>query len=269
RSRLRLGLAALHHLVRRRRVDGISAAHIGRGRGPARRPLRHGLRRQRRDSHARADARRGDLRRGRRRRSTGRPARASPAPLAPRGAGGRRRECDVVVVATGWRDGANRGVRRLDRGPRTRTDDVVEGSGPMTETIVLIHGSATGSASWDRVARPLVSSGATVVAPGLLGYGGVTRPISRSGISEEGAHLVWQLGLRPCSCRGTVYAVGHIGTFHLVAHSLGAWIALHLRRALGARVTRMTLVDPLVVSVLRERGEDVASAEMEEDYQRF
>src|SRR5207249_3712038 len=44
---------------------------------------------------------------------------------------------------------------------------------------------------------------------------------------------------------------------------------LHLRRALGARVTRMTLIEPVVVSVLRERGEDAAYAEMEEQYQCF
>jgi pimeloyl-ACP methyl ester carboxylesterase len=63
--------------------------------------------------------------------------------------------------------------------------------------------------------------------------------------------------------------VGHAGSFHLVAHSFGSLIGLHLRRALGARVTRMTLIDPVVVSVLRERGEDAAYAEMEEQYQRF
>lgn len=57
--------------------------------------------------------------------------------------------------------------------------------------------------------------------------------------------------------------------FHLVTHSLGSLIGLHLRRALGARVTRMTLVDPVVVSVLRETGEDAAYAEMEEQYQCF
>jgi pimeloyl-ACP methyl ester carboxylesterase len=44
---------------------------------------------------------------------------------------------------------------------------------------------------------------------------------------------------------------------------------VELRRALGARVTRMTLVDPVVVSVLRETGEDAAYAEMEEQYQCF
>jgi hypothetical protein len=54
-----------------------------------------------------------------------------------------------------------------------------------------------------------------------------------------------------------------------VTHSLGSLIGLHLRRALGARVTGMTLVDPVVVSVLRECGENAAYAEMEAQYQRF
>jgi pimeloyl-ACP methyl ester carboxylesterase len=124
----------------------------------------------------------------------------------------------------------------------------------MSDTIVLLHGSATGSSSWDPVARSLVSSGASVLAPDMLGYGQSPAPTSSYGIAEEIAHLARLLD---------------VGTLHLVTHSLGALIGLHLRRTLGARVTRMTLIDPVVVSVLRERGEDAAYAEMEEQYQRF
>ncbi len=139
----------------------------------------------------------------------------------------------------------------------------------MRDTIVLLHGSATGSSSWDSVAGPLVSSGASVLAPDMLGYGQSPAPSGSYGIAEEVEHLVRLLDLQPCSFNGTIYAVGHLGTFHLVTHSLGSLIGLHLRRALGARVTRMTLIDPVVVSVLRGRGEDAAYAEMEEQYQRF
>jgi pimeloyl-ACP methyl ester carboxylesterase len=139
----------------------------------------------------------------------------------------------------------------------------------MTDTIVLLHGGATGSSSWNPVARALVSSGASVFAPDMLGYGASPAPTGSYAIAEEVAHLTRLLGLQPRSCRGTIYALGFGGTFHLVTHSLGALIGLHLRRALGARVTRMTLVDPVVVSVLRECGEDDAYTEMEEQYQRF
>jgi pimeloyl-ACP methyl ester carboxylesterase len=139
----------------------------------------------------------------------------------------------------------------------------------MTDTIVLLHGGATGSSSWNAVARSLVSSGARVFAPDMLGYGASPAPTGSYAIAEEVAHLTRLLGLQPHSCNGTTYAVGFGGTFHLVTHSLGSLIGLHLRRALGARVTRMTLVDPVVVSVLRETGEDAAYAEMEEQYQCF
>ena len=139
----------------------------------------------------------------------------------------------------------------------------------MTDTIVLLHGGATGSSSWNAVGRSLASSGARVFAPDMLGYGASPAPTGSYAIAEEVAHLTRLLGLQPHSCNGTTYAVGFGGTFHLVSHSLGSLIGLHLRRALGARVRRMTLVDPVVVSVLRETGEDAAYAEMEEQYQRF
>jgi len=139
----------------------------------------------------------------------------------------------------------------------------------MTDTIVLLHGGATGSSSWNPVACAFVSSGASVFAPDMLGYGASPPPTGSYGIPEEVAHLTRLLGLQPHSCNGIIYAVGFGGTFHLVTHSLGSLIGLHLRRALGARVRRMTLVDPVVVSVLREGGENDAYAEMEEQYQRF
>jgi len=50
---------------------------------------------------------------------------------------------------------------------------------------------------------------------------------------------------------------------HLVAHSLGAMFGCYLLGALGPRVTRLTLVDPVIVSVLRETGENEGYAEME------
>src|SRR6266403_1925906 len=62
RSGLPRRLAALHARVGRRRLDGVAAAHVGRRRRPARRSLRHGLRRERRAPQPRTDARRCHLR---------------------------------------------------------------------------------------------------------------------------------------------------------------------------------------------------------------
>jgi hypothetical protein len=39
----------------------------------------------------------------------------------------------------------------------------------MSDTIVLLHGLATGSPSWGQIAEPLVPSGASAFAPNMLG----------------------------------------------------------------------------------------------------
>jgi pimeloyl-ACP methyl ester carboxylesterase len=127
----------------------------------------------------------------------------------------------------------------------------------MSESLVLLHGSANGAYSWGAVLRGLGPGGARVLAPDMLGYGRSPAPSAAYDIAEEVAHL-----------RALIDAAG-LDTVHLVTHSLGTMYGLHLRRALGARVTRMTLVDPVVVSVLREGDERAGYAEMETQYQRF
>jgi pimeloyl-ACP methyl ester carboxylesterase len=96
-----------------------------------------------------------------------------------------------------------------------------------------------------------------VVAPDMLGYGHAHPPSEVWNLDEETEHL--KRSLEPV----------HGEPIHLVAHSLGTTFGLYLLRALGPRVARMTLIDPVVVSVLRDTGEDDGYAEMEEQYQRF
>ena len=127
----------------------------------------------------------------------------------------------------------------------------------MDNVIVLLHGSANGSYSWRQVKSTLSSQGLDVFAPDMLGYGNAPAPSDSYSIQQEIAHLQRQIDLQG------------IGTMHLVAHSLGSMLGLHLRRALGARVVRMTLIDPVVVSVLREQREEAGYAELEAQYQRF
>lgn len=131
---------------------------------------------------------------------------------------------------------------------------------PPAETpsaVVLLHGSGNGSWSWRRVHAALASRGVTVIAPDMLGYGASPPPTGAWSFAEETAHLQ------------EVVTRAHGGPVHLVAHSLGATFGLYLLRALGPRVTRVTFVDPVVVSVLRETGEDEGFAAMEAQYQRF
>jgi len=128
---------------------------------------------------------------------------------------------------------------------------------PTRLPIVLLHGSANGSYSWGAVREALAAQDATVWAPDMLGYGRSPAPGRGWTVREEVAHL-----------RGWLDQHG-VGPFHLVAHSLGAFFGLHLRLALGARVSRLTLVDPVLVSLLRVPGEEEALAEMDALFQRF
>lgn len=127
----------------------------------------------------------------------------------------------------------------------------------MSESLVLLHGSANGAYSWGAVLRGLGPSGARVLAPDMLGYGRSPAPSAAYDIAEEVAHL-----------RALIDAAG-LDTVHLVTHSLGTLYGLHLRRALGARVTRLTLIDPVLVSVLRGGDEQAGFDEMETQYQHF
>jgi pimeloyl-ACP methyl ester carboxylesterase len=63
-------------------------------------------------------------------------------------------------------------------------------------------------------------------------------------------------------------ALAGVESFHLVAHSLGAMFALHLAARRPARVLSLTLVDPVVVSLLR-RYDEAGYAEMDAQYQAF
>jgi pimeloyl-ACP methyl ester carboxylesterase len=127
----------------------------------------------------------------------------------------------------------------------------------VADPVVLVHGSANGAGSWRPVATALERAGKRVFSPDLLGYGSAPKASDSYGIAEEVAHLV-----REIDDQG-------IGTLHLAAHSLGCMMGLHARRVLGPRVRTLTLIDPVIVSVLRVPGEEAAFAEMEAQYQRF
>lgn len=127
--------------------------------------------------------------------------------------------------------------------------------------IVLLHGSANGAYSWGPVQKalaPLLPPSTHVFAPDMLGYGKAPIASPHYDLAEEVAHLAQTIeGACP-------------GPFHLVAHSLGSMFALHLRRvpALEARIETLTLLDPVLVSVLRETNETEAYTEMETLYHR-
>lgn len=89
-------------------------------------------------------------------------------------------------------------------------------------TVVLLHSTGTGPAMWDRIAKELSAHGHTPLALPNVGY--APAPALGRGamcrVEDQLAHLVPRLP---------------DGPFHLVAHSLGAFLALKLLLATQER----------------------------------
>jgi pimeloyl-ACP methyl ester carboxylesterase len=106
------------------------------------------------------------------------------------------------------------------------------------ETVVLLHSGGLSGRQWRRLAESLARH-FRVVVPDLLGYGA-------SGAWEAGA---------PFDFRQDVAALTRMleqydGTIHLVAHSYGGLLAMHLLLAQPQRFGRLALYEPVVVSIL-------------------
>jgi pimeloyl-ACP methyl ester carboxylesterase len=59
----------------------------------------------------------------------------------------------------------------------------------MSDLIVLLHGSATGSSTWTPISAPLAGSGASFTVPDLIGYGRSPPPSSSYGIAESNSDM--------------------------------------------------------------------------------
>ncbi|EIW80640.1 alpha beta-hydrolase [Coniophora puteana RWD-64-598 SS2] len=100
---------------------------------------------------------------------------------------------------------------------------------------LLIHGIASSSSSWYRVAHMLVAGGYLVTAPDLLGHG--TAPHSQKGRVQDLAEA-----LRP------LFESPYPPFDLIIAHSLGCVVALVALEYLDAsRTTAVVLVDPPIL----------------------
>lgn len=114
------------------------------------------------------------------------------------------------------------------------------------ETVLLLHGSAGSGALWRRTIealQPLYRA----VAPDLIGYGASAGWPSDMLFDLE-AEMRAINPLLPCD----------VGKYHLVGYSYGGVVALHLALANPARVSTLTLIEPVFFAVLRYAGETAA-----------
>ena len=101
------------------------------------------------------------------------------------------------------------------------------GEGPV---VVLVHGTTSTSATWERV-MPHLASRFTVVAPDLLGHGQSAKPRGD-----------YSLGAYASGVRDLLVALGH-DRATLVGHSLGGGVAMQFAYQFPERCERLVLVD--------------------------
>ena len=101
------------------------------------------------------------------------------------------------------------------------------GSGPV---LLLIHGIAGSSATWDDV-LPWLAERYCVVAPDLLGHGGSAKPRGD-----------YSLGAYASGIRDLLGALGHERA-SVVGHSLGGGVAMQFAYQFPERCERLVLVD--------------------------
>lgn len=108
-----------------------------------------------------------------------------------------------------------------------------------TEPIVLLHCSGSSGAQW-RTLAPLLGARYRVMTPDLIGYGAAAPWSGGGGFS---------LAQEAAAVRGLLGRLDEPA--HLVGHSYGGAVALHIARTRPERVRSLTLVEPSAFHLLR------------------
>ena len=111
--------------------------------------------------------------------------------------------------------------------------------GTDRETVVLLHGSASSSALW-RYTKGALQSRYRCIAPDLIGYGSSAAWPQQAAFGLDAELRAIEPSLRCCA-----------DTLHLVGHSYGGVLALHLALADPERVQSLTLIEPVFFAALK------------------
>jgi pimeloyl-ACP methyl ester carboxylesterase len=114
-----------------------------------------------------------------------------------------------------------------------------------TETVILLHGSASSSEVWQPIARALEPR-CRVVTPDLIGYGAAAAWSTNAPFTLDDEVAALHRMLPQCG-----------GAYHLVGYSYGGAVALELALADPARIKTLTLIEPVVLAALRYANETV------------
>ena len=111
------------------------------------------------------------------------------------------------------------------------------------ETVVLLHGSASNSALWRHI-KSALQSRYRCIAPDLIGYGSSAAWPQQAAFGLDAELRAIEPSLRCCA-----------DTLHLVGHSYGGVLALHLALADPERVQSLTLIEPVFFAALKYVGD--------------
>ncbi len=103
------------------------------------------------------------------------------------------------------------------------------------QTILCLHASASTSRQW-RPLQTMLASNYRVVTPDLYGYGHAPLPKPGYSVADEIALSMSQLAVDE--------------RFHLVGHSFGGAVALHIAHRFPERVRSLTLYEPAMFAYL-------------------
>src|SRR5260370_13089950 len=115
--------------------------------------------------------------------------------------------------------------------------------GADRETLVLLAGSASSGALW-RHTKGALQSRYRCIAPDLIGYGSSAAWPCHAAFGLEAELRAIEPLLQCCA-----------DTFHLVGHSYGGVLALHLALADPGRVQSLTLIHPAFCAPLKYVGD--------------
>ncbi|KQJ97566.1 probable lysophospholipase BODYGUARD 3 [Brachypodium distachyon] len=109
-----------------------------------------------------------------------------------------------------------------------------QGGGVVEEDVLFIHGFISSSGFWTETVLPHVSRRRRLLAVDLLGFGRSPKPADSLYTLREHVEMIE---------RSVIQRHG-VGSFHIVAHSLGSILALALAAKYPAAVRSITLVSP-------------------------
>ena len=112
--------------------------------------------------------------------------------------------------------------------------------------VLALHGSASSRRLWQPLAAALIGS-YRVIAPDLHGYG-ETSPWTPGDSAARDIELAVALARQVR------------GPLHLVGHSYGGVVALEAAAALGTRLASLTLIEPVVLGLLRAARDEAWTA---------